>query len=117
MKFYWHFLLQGVGKSTLAKKIAESWKCILIDGNYNSCIFGPNIIFIFTSIQIFVICFYISDTDLLNTHIKNKTKEGKEVSIEQVTVPFACCFFHALFMLIMALELPCLIILALGYLI
>ncbi|XP_044232196.1 adenylate kinase 9 isoform X1 [Thunnus albacares] len=40
----------GVGKSTLAKKIAESWKCILID-----------------------------DTDLLNTHIKNKTKEGKEL--------------------------------------
>ncbi|XP_071335378.1 adenylate kinase 9 isoform X3 [Trachinotus anak] len=40
----------GVGKSTLAKKIAESWKCILID-----------------------------DTDLLNTHIKNKTKEGIEL--------------------------------------
>ncbi|KAM4529308.1 adenylate kinase 9 [Fundulus diaphanus] len=37
----------GIGKSTLAKKIAESWKCILID-----------------------------DTDLLNTHIKNKSKEG-----------------------------------------
>ncbi|XP_047429649.1 adenylate kinase 9 [Mugil cephalus] len=40
----------GVGKSTLAKKIAESWKCILID-----------------------------DTDLLNSHIKNKTKEGIEL--------------------------------------
>ncbi|KAI3363735.1 hypothetical protein L3Q82_001351 [Scortum barcoo] len=40
----------GVGKSTLAKKIAESWKCILID-----------------------------DTDLLNTHIKNKTKESIEL--------------------------------------
>ncbi|XP_051264627.1 adenylate kinase 9 isoform X2 [Dicentrarchus labrax] len=37
----------GVGKSTLAKNIAESWKCILID-----------------------------DTDLLNTHIKNKTEQG-----------------------------------------
>ncbi|XP_072219011.1 adenylate kinase 9 [Leuresthes tenuis] len=37
----------GVGKSTLAQIIAESRKCILID-----------------------------DTDLLNTHIKNKTKEG-----------------------------------------
>ncbi|XP_075315081.1 adenylate kinase 9 [Odontesthes bonariensis] len=37
----------GVGKSTLAQMIAESWKCILIN-----------------------------DTDLLNTHIKNKTKEG-----------------------------------------
>ncbi|XP_069014339.1 adenylate kinase 9 [Embiotoca jacksoni] len=37
----------GVGKSTLAKKIAESWKCILVD-----------------------------DTDLLKTHIKNKTKES-----------------------------------------
>ncbi|XP_041832401.1 adenylate kinase 9 isoform X1 [Melanotaenia boesemani] len=40
----------GVGKSTLAKKIADSWKCILID-----------------------------DTDLLNTHIRNKTKEGLEL--------------------------------------
>ncbi|XP_050927825.1 LOW QUALITY PROTEIN: adenylate kinase 9 [Lates calcarifer] len=40
----------GVGKSTLAKKIAESWKCVLID-----------------------------DTDLLNTHIKNKTKQGVEL--------------------------------------
>uniref|UniRef100_A0A3Q1CXD4 Nucleoside-diphosphate kinase n=1 Tax=Amphiprion ocellaris TaxID=80972 RepID=A0A3Q1CXD4_AMPOC len=40
----------GVGKSTLAQKIAESWKCILVD-----------------------------DTDLLNTHIKNKTKEGVEL--------------------------------------
>ncbi|XP_068199434.1 adenylate kinase 9 [Antennarius striatus] len=40
----------GVGKSTLAKTIAESWKCILID-----------------------------DTDLLNTHIQNKTKEGMEL--------------------------------------
>ncbi|XP_040920922.1 adenylate kinase 9 [Toxotes jaculatrix] len=40
----------GVGKSTLAKKIAESWKCILID-----------------------------DTDLLNSHIKNKTKQGIEL--------------------------------------
>ncbi|XP_029281159.1 LOW QUALITY PROTEIN: adenylate kinase 9 [Cottoperca gobio] len=40
----------GVGKSTLAKKIAESWKCILID-----------------------------DTDLLNTHIQNKTKDGIEL--------------------------------------
>ncbi|XP_038592648.1 adenylate kinase 9 isoform X2 [Micropterus salmoides] len=40
----------GVGKSTLAKKVAESWKCILID-----------------------------DTDLLNTHIKNKTKQGIEL--------------------------------------
>ncbi|KAE8286847.1 Adenylate kinase 9 [Larimichthys crocea] len=40
----------GVGKSTLAKRIAESWKCILID-----------------------------DTDLLDTHIKNKTKEGIEL--------------------------------------
>ncbi|XP_054474711.1 adenylate kinase 9 [Anoplopoma fimbria] len=40
----------GVGKSTLAKKIAESWKCILID-----------------------------DTDLLNTHLRNKTKQGIEL--------------------------------------
>ncbi|KAG7244154.1 hypothetical protein INR49_004227 [Caranx melampygus] len=40
----------GVGKTTLAKKIADSWKCILID-----------------------------DTDLLNTHIENKTKEGLEL--------------------------------------
>ncbi|XP_026174949.1 adenylate kinase 9 isoform X2 [Mastacembelus armatus] len=40
----------GVGKSTLAKKIAESWKCILID-----------------------------DTDLLNVHINNRTKEGIEL--------------------------------------
>ncbi|XP_034755964.1 adenylate kinase 9 isoform X3 [Etheostoma cragini] len=40
----------GVGKSTLAKNIAESWKCILID-----------------------------DTDLLNTHIDNKTKQGEEI--------------------------------------
>ncbi|XP_039454978.1 adenylate kinase 9 isoform X1 [Oreochromis aureus] len=40
----------GVGKSTLAKKIAESWGCILID-----------------------------DTNLLNTHIKNETKEGLEL--------------------------------------
>ncbi|XP_032398949.1 adenylate kinase 9 isoform X3 [Etheostoma spectabile] len=40
----------GVGKSTLAKNIAESWKCVLID-----------------------------DTDLLNTHIKNKTKQGVEI--------------------------------------
>uniref|UniRef100_A0A8C2ZHF6 AAA+ ATPase domain-containing protein n=1 Tax=Cyclopterus lumpus TaxID=8103 RepID=A0A8C2ZHF6_CYCLU len=31
----------GVGKSTLAKKLAESWKCILIDGKYNCCISGP----------------------------------------------------------------------------
>nr|XP_040016288.1 adenylate kinase 9 isoform X3 [Gasterosteus aculeatus aculeatus] len=40
----------GVGKSTLAKNIAESCKCILID-----------------------------DTDLLNTHLKNKTKQGMEL--------------------------------------
>ncbi|XP_061587402.1 adenylate kinase 9 [Cololabis saira] len=40
----------GVGKSTLAKKIADSWKCVLID-----------------------------DTNLLNTHIKKKTKEGLEL--------------------------------------
>ncbi|XP_070781653.1 adenylate kinase 9 [Enoplosus armatus] len=40
----------GVGKFTLAKKVAESWKCILVD-----------------------------DTDLLNTHIKNKTKQGIEL--------------------------------------
>ncbi|KAK9531540.1 hypothetical protein VZT92_010959 [Zoarces viviparus] len=40
----------GVGKSTLAKKIAESWKCILID-----------------------------DTDILNTHLENKTKQGIEL--------------------------------------
>ncbi|XP_035472613.2 adenylate kinase 9 isoform X1 [Scophthalmus maximus] len=40
----------GVGKSTLAQKIAESWRCILID-----------------------------DTDLLNTHITNETKEGLEI--------------------------------------
>ncbi|XP_063352163.1 adenylate kinase 9 [Pelmatolapia mariae] len=40
----------GVGKSTLAKKIAESWRCVLID-----------------------------DTNLLNTHIKNETKEGLEL--------------------------------------
>ncbi|KAM4713125.1 adenylate kinase 9 [Anableps anableps] len=40
----------GIGKSTLAKNIAASWNCILID-----------------------------DTDLLNTHIKNKTKEGIEL--------------------------------------
>ncbi|XP_056284243.1 adenylate kinase 9 [Pseudoliparis swirei] len=40
----------GVGKSTLAKQLAESWKCILID-----------------------------DTDLLNTHLKNKTKQGIEL--------------------------------------
>ncbi|XP_024863203.1 adenylate kinase 9 isoform X2 [Kryptolebias marmoratus] len=40
----------GVGKTTLAKNISESWKCILID-----------------------------DTDLLNMHIKNQTKEGLEL--------------------------------------
>ncbi|XP_029352962.1 adenylate kinase 9 [Echeneis naucrates] len=40
----------GVGKSTLAKNIAESWKCILID-----------------------------DTDLINTHIKNNTEQGIEL--------------------------------------
>uniref|UniRef100_UPI0037E901CB adenylate kinase 9 n=1 Tax=Semicossyphus pulcher TaxID=241346 RepID=UPI0037E901CB len=39
----------GVGKSTLAKTLAESWKCILID-----------------------------DTDLLGTHIKDKTEPGLE---------------------------------------
>ncbi|XP_030577131.1 adenylate kinase 9 isoform X3 [Archocentrus centrarchus] len=51
----------GVGKSTLAKKIAESWRCILID-----------------------------DTNLLNTHIKNGTKEGQEllnILSEGKTVP------------------------------
>ncbi|KAM9703756.1 adenylate kinase 9 [Menidia menidia] len=37
----------GVGKSTLARMVAESWKCILID-----------------------------DTDLLNTHVINKTEDG-----------------------------------------
>ncbi|XP_037607172.1 adenylate kinase 9 [Sebastes umbrosus] len=40
----------GVGKTTLAKNIAESWQCILIN-----------------------------DTDLLNTHIKIKTEQGKEL--------------------------------------
>ncbi|XP_008299656.1 adenylate kinase 9 [Stegastes partitus] len=40
----------GVGKSTLARKIAESWRCVLID-----------------------------DTDLLSTHIESKTKEGIEL--------------------------------------
>uniref|UniRef100_A0A3B5A2W7 Adenylate kinase 9 n=1 Tax=Stegastes partitus TaxID=144197 RepID=A0A3B5A2W7_9TELE len=39
----------GVGKSTLARKIAESWRCVLID------------------------------TDLLSTHIESKTKEGIEL--------------------------------------
>ncbi|XP_075872948.1 adenylate kinase 9 isoform X2 [Nelusetta ayraudi] len=40
----------GVGKTTLAKRVADSWKCILID-----------------------------DTTLLETHIKNKTKEGTRI--------------------------------------
>ncbi|XP_030261487.1 adenylate kinase 9 isoform X1 [Sparus aurata] len=40
----------GVGKSTLAKEIAQSWKCILVD-----------------------------DTDLLNTNIENKTRQGEEL--------------------------------------
>ncbi|XP_037541400.1 adenylate kinase 9 [Nematolebias whitei] len=40
----------GIGKSTLAKTISKSWKCILID-----------------------------DTEVLNMHIKNKTKEGLEL--------------------------------------
>ncbi|XP_056150135.1 adenylate kinase 9 [Lampris incognitus] len=40
----------GVGKSTLAKKLAESWMCVLID-----------------------------DTELLNTNIKEQTKEGTEL--------------------------------------
>ncbi|KAF7230651.1 adenylate kinase 9 isoform X1 [Nothobranchius furzeri] len=40
----------GVGKSTLAKMIATSWHCVLID-----------------------------DTDLLQTHIKDKTKEGTQI--------------------------------------
>uniref|UniRef100_A0A8D3BXV2 Adenylate kinase 9 n=1 Tax=Scophthalmus maximus TaxID=52904 RepID=A0A8D3BXV2_SCOMX len=31
-----HFVLQGVGKSTLAQKIAESWRCILIDDLLNT---------------------------------------------------------------------------------
>ncbi|KAM4633800.1 adenylate kinase 9 [Polymixia lowei] len=51
----------GVGKSTLAKKIAESWKCILID-----------------------------DTELLNKHIKDKTKQGIElldVLVEGRSIP------------------------------
>lgn len=72
-----HYSGQGVGKSTLARKIAESWRCILIDGECNFCISGlcSNIIHMFlTSL------YTISDTDLLNTHIKNKTKEGIEVS-------------------------------------
>ncbi|XP_060948026.1 adenylate kinase 9-like [Limanda limanda] len=42
----------GIGKSTLAKNIAESWKCI-----------------------------YIDDTDVLNTHIQNRTKEGLELLV------------------------------------
>ncbi|KAK7907798.1 hypothetical protein WMY93_016410 [Mugilogobius chulae] len=37
----------GVGKSTLARKIADSWKCMLVD-----------------------------ETDILNTHITHKTKPG-----------------------------------------
>ncbi|XP_054876008.1 adenylate kinase 9 [Poeciliopsis prolifica] len=40
----------GVGKSTLAKNIADSWRCILIDA-----------------------------TDIINTYIRNKTEEGKEL--------------------------------------
>uniref|UniRef100_A0A3P9IZJ1 Adenylate kinase 9 n=1 Tax=Oryzias latipes TaxID=8090 RepID=A0A3P9IZJ1_ORYLA len=40
----------GVGKSTLAKKMAESWKCVLVD-----------------------------DTDLLRTHINDMTEEGVEL--------------------------------------
>ncbi|KAJ0026848.1 hypothetical protein NQD34_017848, partial [Periophthalmus magnuspinnatus] len=40
----------GVGKSTLARKIADSWKCILVD-----------------------------DTDILKTHITHKTKPGLEL--------------------------------------
>ncbi|XP_685909.5 adenylate kinase 9 isoform X1 [Danio rerio] len=40
----------GVGKSTLAKKIAKTWNCILID-----------------------------DTDVLNNHINNETDQGKQL--------------------------------------
>ncbi|XP_028996681.1 adenylate kinase 9 [Betta splendens] len=40
----------GVGKSTLARKVAETWGCILID-----------------------------DSDLLNRHLNNKTKQGAEI--------------------------------------
>ncbi|XP_072307858.1 adenylate kinase 9-like [Eucyclogobius newberryi] len=40
----------GIGKSTLAKKIADSWKCILVD-----------------------------DTDILNYHITHKTKPSLEL--------------------------------------
>ncbi|CAG03570.1 unnamed protein product [Tetraodon nigroviridis] len=40
----------GVGKSTLARRLAESWNCRLID-----------------------------DTELLMTHIKNESKEGTEL--------------------------------------
>lgn len=79
MSILWHSLWQGVGKSTLAKKIAASWKCVLIDGKYSCCISGlcPSMRY-----EIFLTsCHNISDTDLLDTHIKNKTKEGIEVSV------------------------------------
>ncbi|XP_035277888.1 adenylate kinase 9 isoform X1 [Anguilla anguilla] len=40
----------GVGKSTLAKRLAQSWKCILID-----------------------------DTELLNNHVTNQTEQGLRI--------------------------------------
>ena len=43
-------MFQGVGKSALARRISESWGCILID-----------------------------DTDILNCHITSRTKQGLEL--------------------------------------
>lgn len=98
------FLWQGVGKSTLAKNISESWKCILIDGMFFSGTFI--LIFVCTAVNIFLYLKNVLDTDLLNTHIKNKTKEG--IGVNKSSIYHFALFHEYVYICISKLiQYPC----------
>lgn len=54
----------------------------MIDGKYIICsLYQDNVYVLYIRSNIFHLLHDISDTDLLNTHINNKTKQGIEVSL------------------------------------
>ncbi len=73
---------QGVGKSTLARKLAKTWNCILIDGKWSSAF---DVTLPLLHMEFLKISFspYL-DTDLLNSHISDETEQGIQVCITDV---------------------------------
>ncbi len=70
---------QGVGKSTLARKVAKTWNCILIDGKWSSA-FKVKLPFLDIEFLNIKSLPYL-DTDLLNSHISDETEQGIQVCI------------------------------------